>query len=535
MPHLHFSLEDQPLFVHQLHSDRTLVGRSDRCDLALPSETVSRVHCIIQQRGNDWWLVDRSRHGTQINNQPIERSLLNHEDILTIGAYTATFSQNPSDTPESITHTVPTSVISHEEPVAISDGGLVTHCAIASFIDGPLKGTQYPLKKARISLGGPGSDIELSGYEKPHIALFHAIRGRVMIDPKNTAIIVNGARVRALFPILIGESLQIGAHSILIGNQVVEKTSRQKKQFGKMTGETPVMQKLFTTLHKIAAHDAPVLLTGESGTGKELAALGLHTHSPRSDGPFVPLNCASLGENLCESELFGHEKGSFTGAISRQDGAFHRAHGGTLFLDELGELSPRCQGKLLRALESGEVRRVGGGKVEYTDVRVVAATNRNLAADVQQSRFRQDLFFRLAVLSIHIPRLCDRRKDIPLLAKKLLQERHPDAVLTEPAIQVLTQYSWPGNVRELRNVLTRAYVLGGANIHPENLTFHEDTFSPSLDPEKAREDLENAEIAAIRSALGQSAGNRSQAARILGVPRTTLLYRIERLNLSDTP
>jgi DNA-binding NtrC family response regulator len=307
---------------------------------------------------------------------------------------------------------------------------------------------------------------------------------------------------------------------------------RELPVIGELVGQAPTMRRLFGVLARMAAHDAPVLLTGESGTGKELAARAVHDVGPRHDGPFVALNCAAITETLFESEMFGHEKGSFTGAIARQDGAFQQANGGTLFLDELAELKLEDQAKLLRTLESGEVRRVGGAKPEYPDVRVIAATNRNLTERVRTGLFRADLYFRLAVLTVRMPALRERKEDLRPLARALLERNHRGAVLTEDAAAALERYDWPGNVRELRNVLTRAFVLTGPVISAEALEFHpwafEDTPPPLVRNDPQDDDTERHTLVA---ALQRHAGNRTRAARDLGMPRSSLLYKLKRLRI----
>ena len=280
----------------------------------------------------------------------------------------------------------------------------------------------------------------------------------------------------------------------------------------------------------MAAHDAPVLLNGESGTGKELAARGLHDCGPTARRALRggQLRRASP-PRLFESELFGHEKGAFTGASrQRQDGAFQpRRHGGTLFLDEVGELEEAAQAKLLRALESGEVRRVGATRSEYPDVRVISATNRDLPAMVDAGTFRQDLYFRLAVLTVRIPALRERPNDIPLLARTLLVRNHPEAHLDDPTARALMGYEWPGNVRELRNVLTRAVVLGGPRLTPRSLSFNPWAF----DPPDAQQSGEQAEKQLIVEALREWGGNRTKAAAALGMARSSLLYKMKKLGI----
>jgi len=292
------------------------------------------------------------------------------------------------------------------------------------------------------------------------------------------------------------------------------------------------MRRLIALLERLACHDAPVLVVGESGTGKELVARSLHTEGDRADGPFDVLNCAAIPDNLAESALFGHEPGAFTGATNRRDGAFQRADGGTLFLDEVGELSLAAQAKLLRVLETGDVRRVGGAKVEHPDVRVIAATHRDLRSLVQQGAFREDLYFRLAVLTAVLPPLRDRLGDLEVLCDALLSGRHPHARLHPDALQRLQHHGWPGNVRELRNVLTRAVVLHGDHIYPEHLQFDPFAFTavvgrPGDDGEEAEERRR------IEQAMLQTQGNRAAAARMLGIPRTSLIYRLRKFGLEE--
>jgi DNA-binding NtrC family response regulator len=285
-------------------------------------------------------------------------------------------------------------------------------------------------------------------------------------------------------------------------------------------------------LERMAKHTAPVLLLGESGTGKELAARGLHTEGSRRSGPFVAINCGAISEKLLESELFGHEKGAFTDAKTRKDGAFHRADHGTLFLDEIGEMPLAAQTKLLRTLETGEVCRVGGSGPSYPDVRVVAATNRDLEEEVRAGRFREDLFFRLAVLGLRIPPLRERKEDFPSLVRVLCEKLGPNIKVSEEALFVLEGHTFPGNVRELRNVLTRAFVLGGPQIDASTIRF-----SPWATPpgtlDHSADVLHSTERSILREAFQRFDGNRSAMARELGVPRTTLHYKLRRFGIAN--
>ena len=293
----------------------------------------------------------------------------------------------------------------------------------------------------------------------------------------------------------------------------------------------PATRELLALVDRIAPRDVSVLVTGESGSGKELVARRLHAHSPRSGGPFVALNAAALPDTLAESELFGAEKGAFTGADDRRAGRFEEAHGGTLFLDEIGELPISLQGKLLRALEERVVRRLGGSRDVPVDVRVVAATNRDLAAEAANGSFRQDLFFRLAVVVLRVPPLRERPVDVPLLARHLVERlaaRHGVKVpsLSDEALAALARHPWPGNVREMRNVLERVVIVrGGEPIRAEDLVLSAALPVSSLDQD-------HREREALLEALRRTGGRRDEAARLLGISVRTLYYRLKRWSLS---
>jgi DNA-binding NtrC family response regulator len=531
VPTLKFTLDDRPLFVHTLRPGRTLLGRSDRCDLALPADGISRIHCIVEQRPEGWRVVDRSRHGIQVNGEMVKQTVLTSGDVLTIGPYRATFGQEDSDWLRSPTATTPMPAAMHEELVEVSEEAVTTTRAVLRVTAGPLEGQSIVLDRARMSLGGRGSSVVLPG-DLPRAAVWlRVVRGRTMVEPGHAPAMLAGVRVRDVTPALAGEELRVAEHAFVVDLETRADTPSSHEAFADMVGSAPSMQRLFGVLHRMAQHDAPVLVIGESGTGKELAARGLHDAGPRHDGPFVAVNCAAIADTLFESELFGHEKGSFTGATARQDGAFHHAHTGTLFLDEIGELKLDLQAKLLRALESGEVKRVGASKPEHPDVRLVAATNRNLAKMVRDGTFREDLYFRLSVLPVRTPPLRERKGDIPLLARTLLARNHPGASLTEEAAQALCGYPWPGNVRELRNVLTRAVVLGGPRVTPGQLAFNPWAFEGEATVPSAARPV--SDKAALQEALEKTGGNRTAAARLLGMPRSSLLYKLRKHGLMD--
>jgi len=313
-----------------------------------------------------------------------------------------------------------------------------------------------------------------------------------------------------------------------------------------LLGRSPVMIGLYKEIARVAPTRSTILIVGESGAGKELVARSIHQHSTRSAGSFVAINCGALTETLLEAELFGHVRGAFTGAVGDRKGLWEEAAGGTLFLDEVGETSPAFQVKLLRALQEGEIRRVGASKAIQVDARILAATNRNLDQDVKAGKFREDLFYRLSVVTLRVPALKERRTDIPLLAEHFLatvleREGHKQLTLSEESIRTLVAYSWPGNVRELESAIEYAVLHArGHEIEPEDLpeklqsaqvraaarsplsALFEDL--PSLD------ELERRYLLYILEVAG---GNRTRAAEILRVDRRTLYRMIERYGIDS--
>jgi DNA-binding NtrC family response regulator len=312
-----------------------------------------------------------------------------------------------------------------------------------------------------------------------------------------------------------------------------------------LVGRSPSMVAVFKAIGLAAPAEEPALILGESGTGKELVANAIHRYSQRAAGPFVKVNCAALSPMLLESELFGHEKGSFTGAVARRRGRFEQAHGGTLFLDEVGELGIDLQAKLLRVLQSGTFERVGGEETLSADVRVVAATNRDLKGRIASNEFREDLYYRLDVVSISLPPLRERREDIQVLADhivKQLASKHgwPGLALTPEAVAELSRRDWPGNVRELRNTLARAAIRArGRIIRGEHLTPDDHSAMPvhSVHPTAGAEPLDlraavaETERRIIKQALEQSGGNRTRAAALLGISRRQLFDKVRALGL----
>lgn len=291
-------------------------------------------------------------------------------------------------------------------------------------------------------------------------------------------------------------------------------------------GRSPPMMRLMETVAQVATSEATILITGESGTGKEMIAGAIHFNSPRKDGPFVKINCAAITETLLESELFGHEKGAFTGAYKRKEGRFRQAHGGTLFLDEVSEMSFAMQVKLLRVLQDREITRVGGEEVIKVDVRIIAATNKDLPTEIDAGRFRDDLYYRLNVVTIAMPPLRERSEDVPLLSQHFLEQfsetnRKQIKGFTPQAMDRLLRHEWPGNVRELMNAVERAVVLARTEY------LDEDEF-PLIPGEAGPEgELREVEKATILRTLDLTNGNKSEAARRLGITRRTLHKKLK--------
>jgi len=330
-------------------------------------------------------------------------------------------------------------------------------------------------------------------------------------------------------------------------NRYLRSELRRIGGFENIVGTSRAMQKVFEMIEKVSYTDCTVLITGSSGTGKELVARAIHSHSNRSDRPFVVINCGAIPEELLESELFGHEKGAFTGAHKRRIGRFEMADGGTIFLDEIGEMSPSLQVKLLRVLQEREFERVGGIKPIKVDVRIIAATNRDLKVAIKEGKFREDLYYRLNVIPIHLPDLKDRKSDIPLLIDHFLRKYSKESNgnikgITKDALNIFMRYNWPGNIRELENIVKRIIILSDGEIidvddipeyMKEDIEVEDDRWRlKNIKPiEKGmglNEAVREFEKRLIMEALEKSNGITSRAAKILKINRTTLIEKIKK-------
>jgi two-component system, NtrC family, response regulator AtoC len=311
-------------------------------------------------------------------------------------------------------------------------------------------------------------------------------------------------------------------------------------RLAEIEGKNPLMLEVYKLVARVAPSSATVLVVGESGTGKELVARAIHSRSTRAARPFVPVNCTALSESLLESELFGHARGAFTGAVAAKRGLFELADGGTLFLDEIGDMGPKMQAQLLRTLQDGEVRPVGGSEAVKVDVRIVCATNKDLEAEVKAGRFREDLYFRINVVTIKLPPLRERASDIPILAAHFLakiahREGRPQATISREALELLQRHGWPGNVRELENAVERAVAVAkGDIVLPSDLPFEihgsaGTRVSGIIDDRPPLAELERRYIALV---LAEAGGNKKKAAERLGIDRRTLYRALERAGVA---
>ena len=413
-------------------------------------------------------------------------------------------------------------------------------------------------------VAGQSYDLIISDIQMPRLSGIELLRRLRQQDDETTTIMITAfsSTEEAV------EAMKLGAYDYItkpfkndeirlvikkaLERRQLQRENRQLKQqlkerysFNNLVGDSDVMARLIALLERVAPSRANVLITGESGTGKELVAQALHVGSERKNHPFVPINCGAIPENLLESELFGHERGAFTGADKKKQGLFETAHHGTLFLDEIGELPMGMQVKLLRVLQEREFRRVGGTTNIPLDIRLIAATNQDLTTNIAQGTFREDLYYRLNVVTIELPALRERRSDIPLLIQNFYRRktgRTDDYQIDRRALELLLNYDWPGNVRELENLVERCLVLGDQQLlacdclppqlqHKEVLlptSLHE--IPPGFNLEQWLEDQERT---ILMAALSQADGVRTRAAELLGISFRQIRYRLDKLGIGD--
>jgi DNA-binding NtrC family response regulator len=434
-------------------------------------------------------------------------------------------------------------------------------------VSGPDAGLVRDIEASVIRIGARrGNDVQLSDSKVSglHCEIRLDDRGYRLRDLDSTnGTYVSSLRINDVY-ITAGSQIALGSTRLKFDplGESVEIELADTDRYGSMIGRSVKMRELFARLEKLARSDTTVLVTGETGAGKELVAEALHDNSPREKGPFVVLDCGSIPPNLIESELFGHERGAFTGATSSYAGAFERAHNGTVFLDEIGELPLAMQPKLLRVLERKEVRRVGGTNTIEVNLRIVAATNRDLGVEVNRGRFREDLYYRLAVARVHVPPLRERKDDLPLLIEHILENTPggETASIAQETIDLMMKHDWPGNVRELRNVIERAVLLAESPTDEDSLrrapapvarsepsiTVTPSQTATSTDAQMtvpvdvtipfkhAKQNvISEFERRYISRLLAQHDGNISAAARAAGIDRMSIHKMLHRLGLSN--
>jgi two-component system NtrC family response regulator len=398
-------------------------------------------------------------------------------------------------------------------------------------------------------------DLGLPPHPREAVEGLQALEEMIGLNPLAKVIIVSGNSDRHnaleavdkgahdIFPKPVDfDELKVVLHRVyrrieLEKENIEERSLGQRVSFEEIIGSSPPMQEVFATVRKVAETDVPVLIAGESGTGKELIANAIHNLSRRKGGPFIAINCSAIPDTLLESELFGHEKGSFTGATTQRKGKLEYAHGGTLFLDEIGELVPELQVKILRFLQEKVIERIGGRQLISVDSRVIAATNQNLEAEVKANRFREDLYFRLAVVKMALPPLRERGHDIIQLAEHLAlafskELKKPPKKFSKTALEAVRRHDWPGNVRELQNRVKRALVLtDGPLIGPAELELEEPAESAGTASSTLKEAKEALEREILSNALRENDGNISKTAKALGISRPTLYDLMSRYGL----
>ena len=423
-------------------------------------------------------------------------------------------------------------------------------------ISGPLQGREFLVNRDTFTIGsGSHNDLSIadSTVSKRHCEIVVEQSGYLIRDLDSTnGTLVQGVRVSSAH-LAPGSEIQLGKTRVVFCplQEANDIPLSRNEAFGLMMGRSVPMRRIFYLAETYSPADVTIMITGETGTGKEILAEEIHNHSPRREKPFIVIDCAAISKELIESELFGHVKGAFTGANADRQGAFELADGGTVFLDEIGDLSPDLQPKLLRVLEKREIRRVGSNKVSKINVRIISATNRNLANEVNEGRFREDLYYRLSVVHLELPPLRRRREDIPLLVNRFLTDLHGEDAVTQLAdvdrtMEVLKRHEWPGNVRELRNLIELAFYserrpvdlsaflsLGNLRAGRKN-NEPEVVFSADKPFKDAKNDLiEEFERAYLNELLARNKQNISRSAREAGIERAYLQRLVRKYGMRE--
>ncbi len=510
------------------------IGRAGTNDLSIPDPTVSRHQCQLVTEGKKLRMLDHSGQGTSVDGKRVKDTLLQPGAQINFGTLTGTLREREDQPSPADTLTGGgTEVLGdkQDQPQALKLVGRLKSKTLEMKLGGNV-----------INLGlDPANDLVIndSFISAFHCRFYKKSGAWFVVDLDSTnGTMLNGIRIGEA-QLAAGAVVKLGKFELRVE---LDADQAAPGGFHGILSEDPAMKPLFETIRRAAPTDETVLITGETGSGKELVARAVHQLSQRSDQTLVTLNCAAITKDLLESELFGHEKGAFTGAQSRRLGLFEEADKGTLFLDEIGELGLDIQAKLLRALENGEIRRVGSNSPLRIDARVITATHQSLPSKVQSGDFRQDLYYRICVIEIAIPPLRERPKDIPLLARYFLKQATLNTgarEISEQAIEALVKYRFPGNVRELKHVITRAAILCPQDtIEASHLAFAPPSLADRVAESKIYrkgKTLQEVEVETIRQTLSAHDGNQKAAARVLGIARSTLIHKMEKYNISSKP
>jgi DNA-binding NtrC family response regulator len=533
MIELVFMRNGRPCLRQRVSETTINIGRDYDNHVQLADEEISRHHCSIEWQNGKYILTDRSKNGTFVNNRPVKTSLVNAGDTITVGNWNISVVEAG---PEKAEPTISrpgrtTSILNFDaEKKTLSSERLILSIQ-------PPEDKQYDvvLKQTVATIGSLEScDVKLNDpfVSRHHCSIEHR-NGRVLlVDLGSTnGTYVENIRIEQV-SIPSRGSFRVGKTLIRykLDHDIETIGPSKRESLGPMIGKSRAMREVYSLLERVAPSDAVVLLTGESGTGKELAAKLLHQMSHRFSKTFVSINCGALPASIIESQLFGHERGAFTGAVEKSTGLFEQADGGTLFLDEIGEMPLELQTRLLQVLENRTVRRLGAKSEIEIDFRLIAATNKDLKKLTQEHRFRQDLFYRLYVVPVNLPPLRERKGDIPLLADyfaDLFSPARTKIKFTDAAVNKLENHNWPGNVRELKNVIQRSIILS----EKSTIDAGDISFAPIFAEDVEEKNLEAKEREIIIAALKENKGMQIKAAKQLGIARTTLAAKIARYEI----
>ncbi|MCY0996603.1 sigma 54-interacting transcriptional regulator [Myxococcus sp. MISCRS1] len=535
MPELVFFRRGEEVLRVGVDRARLVLGRGEQSDVAIPDPEVSRQQVALLWDGVECRVQDLSGKGTTVSGTSITEAALPDGADLALGQWRAVFRLSGGGEGADVA-----TEVGHTTSIQARDAqSLRWQPAQVRVKQGPNE-TVHRFSGDSFTAGkDAGCDLVLQDRfaSSKHLKVTRRDGTFHVVDLRST----NGTW---LGPVRVFEAevslpttLRVGETELVL-EAAAPGNRKEPTSFHGIIGSDNAVKGLSDLIERVAPSTAAVTILGESGTGKELVARAIHQCSQRANRPLIPVNCAAISKELIESELFGHEKGSFTGAANARKGAFEEADGGTLFLDEIGELPLDLQAKLLRALESGEIKRVGASRPMHVDVRVVAATNLDLLAAAREGKFREDLYYRLCVIPLHLPPLRSRKGDLPALADhfvKLYSPRGQTVKLSASAMDRLQNHAWPGNIRELRNVVHRALLLRkGPVIDANDLTFDQEMNKetgiavPELPPGMTLEQmLEKLERQIVEAALRRYNNNRERVARELGVARSTLFKRLK--------